>query len=68
MMKIITTEDIIDRSIKVHGYKYSYEKTIYNGSEGLICIICPIHGEFWQRVDTHTKGNGCKQCAKISMK
>lgn len=67
-MKIITTEDIIDRSIKVHGYKYSYEKTIYNGSEGLICIICPIHGEFWQRVDTHTKGNGCKQCAKISMK
>ena len=27
-----------------------------------VCIICPIHGEFWQKPNYHLSGYGCKQC------
>ena len=28
-----------------------------------ICIICPIHGEFWQTPLLHMKGKGCPKCS-----
>lgn len=27
-----------------------------------MCIICPIHGEFWQTPHLHLKGCGCPKC------
>jgi very-short-patch-repair endonuclease len=27
-----------------------------------VCIICPIHGEFWQRPNDHLTGYGCTYC------
>ena len=27
-----------------------------------ICIICPKHGQFFQRVDIHLSGKGCPKC------
>ena len=27
-----------------------------------ICIICPIHGEFWQTPANHLRGQGCPKC------
>lgn len=24
-----------------------------------MCIICPIHSEFWQSIDKHLKGQDC---------
>ena len=27
-----------------------------------VCIICPIHGEFWQIPNSHIKGFGCRKC------
>jgi very-short-patch-repair endonuclease len=29
-----------------------------------VCIICPIHGEFWQRPADHLIGYGCSKCAR----
>ena len=27
-----------------------------------VCIICPEHGEFWQKLNDHTNGQGCPKC------
>jgi len=54
----------IEKANKIHNYKYDYSKSVYKGSEEQICIICPIHGEFWQRVSHHIDKKGCKYCGK----
>ena len=28
-----------------------------------VCIMCPIHGDFWQHPQRHLEGGGCKKCA-----
>ena len=38
--------------------------TEYNGYNQKVCIICPIHGEFWQKPNTHLNGCGCYECFK----
>lgn len=60
----LTTEDFIERSIKVHGDKYDYSKTEYVNSYSKVCIICPKHGEFFQRAQAHMDGHGCPKCSK----
>ena len=27
-----------------------------------MCIICPKHGEFWQKPNDHLNGHGCPEC------
>ena len=46
----------------VHGNKYDYSKVQYTTNSGKVCIICPEHGEFWQRASAHLSGNGCPVC------
>jgi hypothetical protein len=61
----IKLPEIIKRSISVHKNKYDYSKAKQPNSTGeKICIICPIHGEFWQMVNSHMDGSGCPKCAK----
>lgn len=62
-MKKLTTEEFIKKARKIHGNKYDYSKVIYVDSKTKICIICPIHGEFWQIPRNHLFGNGCPLCA-----
>ena len=52
----------IERAKKVHGDKYDYSKVEYNGNKEKVCIVCPIHGEFWQRPNDHLTGHGCHEC------
>jgi len=66
MSKKVTIEEFVERAKKVHGDKYDYSKTVYNGMHEKVCIICPIHGEFWQTPVTHLRGGGCQECASIS--
>ena len=64
MGKRIDTEEFIRRSRLVHGDKYDYSKTNYVRAKDKVCIICPIHGEFWQLPFAHFYvGGGCKKCA-----
>ena len=59
----MTLEDFINKANVVHNNKYDYSKVEYTGNNKTkVCIICPEHGEFWQRVDTHLRGNGCHKC------
>ena len=60
----VTTEEFIKRAKEVHGDKYDYSKVEYTGRKKKVCIICPIHGEFWQRADSHLSGMGCPKCSK----
>lgn len=53
----------IEKAKNVHGSKYDYSKTEYVDSLKKVCIICPEHGEFWQKPGSHLNGNGCPKCS-----
>lgn len=60
-----TTNEWIERAIKVHGNKYDYTKVEYNGNRVKVCIICPEHGEFYQHPSDHINGCGCPTCKGV---
>ena len=43
----------IARARAVHGDKYDYSKTDYQDMRSKVLIVCPVHGEFWQRAQSH---------------
>lgn len=62
-----TREEWIERANKKHNFKYDYSKVEYKDNKTPVCIICPVHGEFWQSPNNHMKGNGgCKECLRIN--
>ena len=61
--KKYTKETFIEKAISIHGDKYDYSKVEYVNNKTKVCIICPIHGEFWQKPDKHLQGHGCTYCA-----
>jgi very-short-patch-repair endonuclease len=66
----MTTEEFIRKSKEIHGDKYDYSKVEYSGNnKSKVCIVCPKHGEFWQRANTHLLGHGCPICksSKLEM-
>lgn len=60
--KTLTTNDFIKKAKSIHGDKYDYSKTIYNGTYNELTITCPIHGDFIQRANDHLNGHGCSYC------
>lgn len=67
--KKLSLTEFIERSRKIHGNKYDYSKARYVNNGTKVCIICPIHGEFWQTPHNHLIGRGCNKCKnnKISV-
>lgn len=63
MGKKLTQEEFIQRAHVAHGQKYNYTKTKYVNSMTHVIITCPIHGDFLQNPDSHTRGIGCPYCA-----
>ena len=57
-----TTESFVNDAKKVHDGKYDYSKVIYSGIHNPVCIVCPIHGEFYQAPNDHLRGHGCPHC------
>lgn len=51
-----------------HADKYTYHEDTYINSITEMKMICPIHGEFWQKPSNHANGKGCKKCGLVSMK
>lgn len=62
MSKRITKEEFIERARKVHGNIYDYSKSEYIDNITKVCIVCPIHGEFYQTPRGHLSGKGCRKC------
>lgn len=57
----LTTEEFIERA-KVFHPEYDYSKVVYVNSHTKVCIICPIHGEFWMTPAKHLSGQKCPKC------
>ena len=58
-----TKEEFIDKANKKHNYSYDYSKVEYVNSDTKVEIICPKHGPFMQKPDSHLQGQGCPECA-----
>lgn len=61
----VTTNSFIERARMIHNNKYDYSKVEYINCFTPVCIICPIHGEFWQKPSYHLSNNGCPKCGLI---
>jgi len=62
MPKKLTREEFIEKAILIHGDRYDYSKVVYVNSKKHVCIICKIHGEFYQLPNNHLNGNNCTKC------
>lgn len=58
----MNTKEFIEKAKIVHGDRYDYSKVVYINPKEKVCIICPIHGEFWQKPYNHLNGQGCGKC------
>ena len=57
-----TKEEFIKKAREKHNGKYDYSQVTYIGTHNKACIICPEHGEFWQKPSHHLSGCGCPEC------
>lgn len=56
-------EKFIEKSNKIHGNFYKYDKVQYTNSKTKVIITCPIHGDFLQRPMDHINSKqGCPVC------
>ena len=62
----MTTAQFVVRAQEVHGDKYDYSNTVYVNALAKLTIICPVHGEFEQKANAHTNGQGCPKCGKLA--
>ena len=62
----ITRDEFIKRANEIHNNKYDYSKVEYTNTSTKVCIVCPIHGEFWQKPCAHLLGAGCARCARVT--
>lgn len=56
--------NFVERAVCVHGEKYDYSLTEYQGALLKVKIICRSHGIFEQGASKHLEGQGCSKCAK----
>lgn len=59
-----TTVEFVERAKIMHGDRYDYSNTDYNGCFNEVAIGCRSHGEFYQQANSHVRGTGCPQCAE----
>jgi hypothetical protein len=59
----LTTIEFIQKAKKIHNDKYNYYKVDYINIFTKVCIVCLIHGEFWQTPDAHLRKQGCPTCS-----
>lgn len=59
-----TTEEFIEEARAVHGDRYDYSVTEFKAVDGMVSIICKVHGLFQQRAMGHLHGKGCEGCQR----
>jgi hypothetical protein len=59
----LTTEQIIERFISVHGDRFDYSSVNYSHNKSKVKITCKDHGVFLQTSNSHLKGAGCPSCS-----
>lgn len=61
-------ESFIKDATEQHNAKYDYSLVEYELSSKPVVIVCPIHGKFHQRPNTHLSGSGCPKCSEYGFK
>lgn len=56
-------EDFLAKAKKAHGERYDYSTVVFNCFQQPVEITCRKHGTFKQNARSHTRGNGCPECA-----
>ena len=59
----LTTETFIKRAKELYKDDYDYSKVEYKNAKTKVCVICPIHGDFWVTPNNHLNGKKCPYCA-----
>jgi len=60
-----STKKFIEDARLVHGDKYDYSRVNYKTNKEKVEIICPIHGSFWQKPNSHlSTKSGCLICCE----
>jgi very-short-patch-repair endonuclease len=62
---VSNTKDFISKARRIHNDKYDYSEVEYVAALKPVKIICPEHGGFEQRPNTHLNGVGCIKCGFI---
>lgn len=55
--------DFIASAKEIHGDKYSYSRVDLKSMNKKVEIVCPDHGNFFQRPADHVNGSGCPVCS-----
>ncbi len=59
----LSTGEFIERAKLIHGNKYDYSKVKYISTHKKVIVICPKHGEFLQKPNSHiSTKTGCPKC------
>jgi ssDNA-binding Zn-finger/Zn-ribbon topoisomerase 1 len=58
----LSVSQFIDKSRRIHGDKYLYDKVFYVNNTTPVIITCLIHGDFIQAPRGHLWGSGCPKC------
>ncbi len=69
-LRALKLDDFKKRALELHNGKYVYSKVEYKNNRTKVCIICPIHGEFWQTPDNHLnkiRPQGCPKCKSSNL-
>lgn len=63
----LTKDEFINRSNKIHEYKYDYSLVDYKNNRTKVKIICPKHGTFEKTPNKHLNSKqGCPKCSPNS--
>ena len=68
MVRVLTTKQFIAKAIRIHGNKYDYSKVYYENMRTEVCIICPLHGSFYQLPRVHLMTHACPFCGGRKLK
>lgn len=60
--KPLDKNEFIKRAQNIHGHRYNYTESVYNGIHEKLKIECFIHGIYMQTANSHLQGNGCPFC------
>lgn len=56
---------VIEQCKEIHNNKYIYILDFeYINNKSKLHAVCPVHGEFWQEINSHLQGEGCPECGK----
>ena len=57
-------EDFIKKANYVHNGYFEYEKGSFKNVSSKVGVICPIHGIWYPKANSHLNGANCPKCAK----